>query len=775
MDTGSWARPTRLEAVPDWPHRRPGTSSPTSRFAPPAVRDDMVFRDRVLAGLADSRTPVICLRAPAGYGKSTVISQWASRDGRPFAWIPLDPTHDDAVLLGSLLTAAIAAVEPSSTTFHPVVTGQEPSLSNVVLPALGQQLGAASTPFVMILDDLQVITEPGALRMLRLVLTSVPDGSQIVVISRTEPPIGLDRLRAAGRVTDIGADELAMDRGEARILLAGTGLSTELTEAVIAQSEGWPVGVYLAGMAARSRGMGGAVDRQPDRMVSGRERTVVDYLRAELWSGIDDETLRFLSRTSILTELTGPMCDAVLCSRGSGSMLRDLRASNMLVIPLDSQDHRFRYHHLLLDALRDELERRESDLIPELHDRAGRWFEVAGDIESAIRHAKLSGRPERISELIWSHISLSLGNGPLDLLFRWLDGIGPRAIAASPELVSASAWAALLDCDIAAMQYWIEVSDGHLGRLRETADAAADDGVLSEVIASMNLLRALRGDAGFGGIGELAGNALEHLTPLSAWRPLARFMMGIGQILTGDPGDAVQHFREGAALAAGIGGHLVRADCLVTLGFLAIETGQWEEGAALVGAGHEVIVANRMSELSTSAYSMSVVAMVQARSGNNAVARATLAHARRLTGEVSALAPWFQVLGRTLQATASTHLGDVPTARLLTREARQLLDAGAPSLFLSRMVERSEQSLLDLPADPLTGVSPLTTAELRVLQYLPTQLSFPEIAGSLFVSRHTIKTQALAIYHKLGVSSRTAAVDRARTLGLLPELPVVTR
>ena len=102
----------------------------------------MVIRTGVLARLADSRHPVISLRAPAGFGKSTVISQWASRDGRPFAWIPLDPTHDDAVLLGSQLTAAIAAVEPSSSTFHPVVTGQEPSLSNVVLPALGQQLGA---------------------------------------------------------------------------------------------------------------------------------------------------------------------------------------------------------------------------------------------------------------------------------------------------------------------------------------------------------------------------------------------------------------------------------------------------------------------------------------------------------------------------------------------------------------------------------------------------------------------------------------------------------
>ena len=133
-------------------------------------------------------------------------------------------------------------------------------------------------------------------------------------------------------------------------------------------------------------------------------------------------------------------------------------------------------------------------------------------------------------------------------------------------------------------------------------------------------------------------------------------------------------------------------------------------------------------------------------------------------------APWSQVLGRTFQAVASLHLNDVPAARAVLREARERYDAGAPSDFLRGFVERAEHALADLPADPSIG-SALTTAELRVLQHLPTQLSFPEIADGLFVSRHTIKSQALAIYHKLGVSSRTGAVERARILGLLPGLP----
>ena len=733
-----------------------------TRFPPPAAREDLVVRSAVLARLRSSTATVICLRAPAGYGKTTVLTQWAAEDRRPFAWISLDPAHDDPVMLGNRLTAAIADLQPATTGLHPVLTGQEPGFSTVVLPALGRQLHDASIPFVLVLDDVQLIGHPAAVRMLSLVISAMPTGSQIALASRTEPPIALSRLRADGCLLEITAGDLMLDRREAGIVLEGTGLSPEDTDAIVASAEGWPVGIHLCGMAVgppaaerRSDGVPGSLS------VSGGERIVVDYLRSELWSDIDEPTMQFLTRTSILSALSGPLCDAVTASRGSGSLLRRLRGSNLLMVPLDSQDNRFRYHRLMLDALRGELERRESDLIPILHDRASRWFESNGDLDSAIRHATLAGDLNRTADLVWTNVRPAFG--ALDTLPRWLHGMPDTQIARSPQLACASAWVALCSGDLRTMGRWILVTQAYF-----TAHPPGDPRQL-EVRATLDLLLALRGDWGLC-IGEAASRAYERISPVSPWRPFACLLMAVGHILAANPAEAVGHLRQGESLAAELDVPQVRADCLATLGLLAIQAGEWERGAALVARAREVIVVNDLLELSTSAYTISVVALAQARGGDHVVARATLVLARRLTAELLGIAPWYQVLGRTLHATASLYLHDVPTARLLTRQARQLLDDGGDSGFLRAAVARCERTLADLPADPAMRVSPLTTAELRVLQYLPTHLSFPEIAKGLFVSRHTIKTQALAVYHKLGVSSRNEAVDRARHLGLLPGL-----
>ena len=234
-----------------------------------------------------------------------------------------------------------------------------------------------------------------AVRMLLLVVSAVPAGSQVVLVSRADPPVPLARLRADGRLLEVGVDELAMDRREARIMLAGTGLRADASDAVVAASEGWPAGLQLAGLAMRSahpQRPAGDGDPQPGAVaVSGGERIVVDYLRSEVWSELDEVTLSFLTRTSVLDELTGPLCDAVLDTSGSGTILRELRCSNQMLLPLDSRDDRYRHLHLILDALRSELLRRESSLIPELHRRASSWFEQHGDIGSAISHATRGG------------------------------------------------------------------------------------------------------------------------------------------------------------------------------------------------------------------------------------------------------------------------------------------------------------------------------------------------------------------------------------------------
>ena len=280
-------------------------------------------------------------------------------------------------------------------------------------------------------------------------------------------------------------------------MLAGAGLRKDAADAARAASEGWPAGMYpdrRRGPITHRGAESGRAGRCP-----GSERIVVDYLRSQMWQHLEDTTLEFLTRTSILSELTGSLCDAVLSRQGCGSVLSGLRGGNLLLVPLDSRDDRFRYHRLMRDALRSELERRESDLIPVLHDRASRWFERNGDIDSAVRHARLGGDLARTAELVWAYLPLVVAPGSQGRLGRWLDGIAPRDVARSGRLVAVSGWLALLDGDVAGVDRWLllaqqdsvggDVADDVRQRDVQQRDVVHQPDVLQRVASDRDVLR----------------------------------------------------------------------------------------------------------------------------------------------------------------------------------------------------------------------------------------------------------------------------------------------
>ena len=201
------------------------------------------------------------------------------------------------------------------------------------------------------------------------------------------------------RVLEITAPEMAFDADEALAALAATGwnpASAKAAQALVEVCEGWPAVLSLAGVAAK---------RIPERArptAAGRDRLVTDYLRAEVLSGIDEPTLQFLTRTSIVGELCGALCDSVGDTTGSGTLLRDLRESAFPIIAMDSEDQRYRYHPLLRQTLLAELEHRESSMVAVLHDRAHRWFADRGEIDAAIRHARLAGDLRAVGDLVWA-------------------------------------------------------------------------------------------------------------------------------------------------------------------------------------------------------------------------------------------------------------------------------------------------------------------------------------------------------------------------------------
>ena len=731
----------------------------------PALRAGLVPRRALIRRLRSHRScRLVLVSAPAGYGKTTVLAQWARADERPFAWVTLDPGDDDPVVLGSYLLAALAEVEPVDAEFRARWTGDEPMFSATVLPALSRLIASRRIPFVLAVDDAQHVASRASRAMLRVVADAMPVGSQLAIASRTQAPLPVARLRAQGVIVEIGIGELALDPAEAGAVLAASGQAVDPRDAhsIIERTEGWPVGVYLSGLALRA-------DRDTvvlARDLGGDSPFIADYLRSEILDSTDPDTLRFLLRTSVLDRLCGPLCDAVLAGTGSAERLLGLQRVNLLVVPLDGRDRWYRYHQLLSDELRAELGRREPGTVPLLHARASRWYEANGGLDAAIWHAKASGDMARTGELVWTRAPDYLSTGRQDTLRRWLRDLGERQIASSSRLALSASWLSLQSADPEGMRRWLLFAEA-----REGADWRARIGH-SEVAAGIAILHALIAVDGFESMRALAAAAYSGLPPDSTWRSMCCLLEGVALRFTDRIGEAEARLREGEQTALSLAAPGVRAACLASLGNLAIDRGDWRAAAALIEQTREAVVANNLHRVSTAAHSMSAMALLLAHDGDRAEARSALNTARRLGAEIGAIAPWFAVEGRTVQARAALLLGDPAEARLLVDEARTILAAVGPSPVLESMVESTAAAVGAAPPTTAAPETTLSTAELRVMQYLPTHLSFPQIAQRLRLSRHTVKSQALSAYRKLGVRCRADAVESARALGLIESPPV---
>ncbi len=316
----------------------------------------MVRRDRLLRALTQSGAiPFVLLRAPAGYGKSTLLGQWAERDDRPFAWIAAEDL--DAA---TALERAARALE------------MLPSPAVVVMDGAGLEAG---------FDELDAWAR------------ALPRRSQLALATRSEPRLPLGSLRAHGLVLELGAPELAMTRREAAAMLSMAGVELDPGDlgALLRHTEGWPAALRLAALSIR----GG---RDPHASVSGfagDDRLIADYLRDEVLTGLPEPALAFLLRSSVLARLSGPACDAVTGRAGSGTTLRALSRAGVPLVPLDHSDDEYRLHPLLAEMLQAEQRRRAPSLHAELHRRAGAWLEQRGEIDDAARARDRRRRPRR--------------------------------------------------------------------------------------------------------------------------------------------------------------------------------------------------------------------------------------------------------------------------------------------------------------------------------------------------------------------------------------------
>lgn len=730
----------------------------------PAHRTGLVVRERLLRQLLVPRyESVVLIDGPTGSGKSTLARQWQQRDERVHVQISVSRAMDEPAVLAGEVVTALEAVKPLARKTRSVVTASEPTFSATLLPALQSLAASRSRPYVLVVDDVHLLRDADCHRVLTAVADGVPPGSTLAVLTRERSPSWLATTRAGGRLHEIDREGLAFDVAEASELFADLGLDVPEASVVraVETSHGWPVGLYLGGLALRRRDRDDPTSGIP--VLGGPDRSTRDYLRSQVLDRLDQDTRDFLVRTAIIEDLTPALCDAVLERRDSLAKLRWLEDNIQLVVDVDPAQHRFRLHHLLADTVHAELQAAEPDLLPALHRRAAAWYQHNGDLDAAIRHAQESGDIELVGQLVWSGVPLCAGSGWPDRLRQWLAPMSDADVRADRWLTLSAAWSCLQSGDATRMRRWQLTAEEHAGPdWRERA-------VHDEYAASLATLAALVGRDGMQSVRQLSDAALQGLPAASPHRTVAAFLRSITLTLDGDLDEGARGFQETRELGRSLGVAIIEADALSWLGLVHLLRRQTAVGLAYLREVAVVMKDHDLETLATSAHSLGAHALGEALS-HQPGASATLARARRMTVLTEGIAPWFAVAGRLVQAWAAVALGDRPLARQLVTEARMHTTPDVESTLLTGLLEDVEGQLRLIAEEGISAAA-LTAAELRVLHFLPSHLNYPQIGEQLFVSPNTVKTHALSIYRKFGVSSRADAVRRGRELGLLDEPP----
>ena len=370
------------------------TSAPVilqTKLTPPPVRVDRVHRPRLAkqfsAGAAQ-RLTLVC--APAGYGKSTLLSEWfRSETAMPmsFGWLSLDEDDNDPVrFLIYLISAFTNASGLDTGDILTLLHSPQPPPPKTLLMILISRLESVPRQIALALDDYHLITKQAIHDAMIYLLDHLPAHVFIAITSREDPPLPLARFRGRGQLSEIRAVDLRFTLEEIEQFLWQM-LATKLTSAQFRdlehRTEGWVVGLQLAALAMKDR-------QDIDRFVTaftGSHRYILDYLTDEVLSRQPEATRTFLLRTSILNRLSGPLCDSVTSSSDGRLQLEHLERNNLFLIPLDDQGYWFRYHHLFGDMLKHQLMQATPDLVSELHQRASRWFAAEGLIDEAVSHA----------------------------------------------------------------------------------------------------------------------------------------------------------------------------------------------------------------------------------------------------------------------------------------------------------------------------------------------------------------------------------------------------
>ena len=613
-------------------------------------------------------------------------------------------------------------------------------------------------PVALVLDDAEAITNPECIDTITELALSFPAGSRLAIASRDTLLLPAARLRAHGRIVEIGADDLAMSDREAAVLLsgAGVGVGAHDVDALVQRTEGWPAGLYLAALAMRA----GSPRAEAGFSVTGDDRFVGDYLRSELLDRVSRAEVTFLTRTAILDRMCGGLCDAVVGRTGSSRTLEQLESRNLLVVPLDRRREWYRYHHLFRELLHAELRRREPELIARLHSRAAHWYEANAMPEAAIDHAMAAGDAGRVGRLVLNQMQPVWASGRIDTVLGWMQWLEGRT-----EVEHYSGIAAHAALILALLGRPGEAERWAAAAERDPATGTLPDG--NTMAATLAYLQALLCRRGVAQMRRDAQLAMAGLSPASPYRATMLHTEGVSHLLDGDLDRADPLLAHAFDVAISAGAVPFLPVVLAERGIVAIARDEWHEAEAFADQALAFVQDGSLDRYWTSALVYAFVARCALHRGDLQHAREYVARAARLRPLLTSALP--VVSAQTLLELARCYisLGDIGGARTVLRQAQDIFGQRPGLGALPRQAAELHSRLNGNPA-AMHGASSLTTAELRLLPLLPTHLTLGEIGERLHITRNTVKTQAIAIYRKFGVSSRRAAISRMHELGLLP-------
>jgi LuxR family maltose regulon positive regulatory protein len=735
-----------------------------SKLVPPASRAGLLPRASLQSLLQVGLQGKLCLvEAPAGFGKTTLLAQWqAAGGGGRVAWVSLDEGDNDPTRFWVYVVEALRTVEPDVGAAALAALGRPSAdLYRAVLPKLLNDLHAVSSPLALVLDDYHQITEPICHQTLTFFLDHLPAGVHVALSGRTDPPLPLARMRVA---------DLQFTDQEAAALLNGSmrlQLPTDDVERLTERTEGWAAGLVLAGLSLR--------DRQDSSTFiasfQGDNRHVADYLAAEVLERQSEELRTFLLRTSILERLSGPLCDAVLGAEGSAGRLVELERSNLFLVPLDPRRQWYRYHHLFAQLLRLELATREPALVATLHRRAAVWHRRAGNLDEAIGHASAAGDFTQAAALIAQHWLTYWRGGQRATVARWLDTLPNEAILADPPVAYVAAW--IRGYSGASNQQtddWLAAVE----RARVAGslpDGVSSEGSLPDGVSSLafgaNLARA---SLVFDNVGRSAAagrRALELAGPDSSqfwW--MAQSALGHALYLSGRADETRPQLEELVERVPAEVQPVAVVLALAVLSLLAGDQGDDDTAMALARRAAATADTQGLSAEPMCGIAYAALGRALARQGELAEAEEPLGWALDLLGVDSTQVQRGHAL--LLLASVRQARNDLPGARALVEQARELIEACADPGSLPGLLEQAERTVGPAPRRRVEFAAPLTDRELAVLRLLPSRLSNREISRELYVSVNTVRTHVQAVYRKLEVATRADAVARARELRLLP-------